>query len=108
MSIEERPWGDKFEDFSNWFHELLKHCDIVDIRYPLKGMIVWKPYGLKTLRLIQKILIDFLEKSGHEEAYFPTLIPESVFSKESDFLKGFGGESFVVEGTLTKKFNEKL
>ncbi|MEM0355085.1 MAG: proline--tRNA ligase [Desulfurococcaceae archaeon] len=108
MSIEERPWGDKFEDFSNWFHELLKHCDIVDIRYPLKGMIVWKPYGLKTLRLIQKILIDLLEKSGHEEAYFPTLIPESVFSKESDFLKGFGGESFVVEGTLTKKFNEKL
>ncbi|MET1159942.1 MAG: proline--tRNA ligase [Thermoprotei archaeon] len=108
MAIEERPWGNKYEDFAKWYHEVLKHGDIVDIRYPVKGMIVWKPYGLKALRLTQKILIDLLEKTGHQEAYFPTMIPESLFSKEKDFLEGFGGESFVVEGTATRKFNERL
>jgi len=108
LSIEERPWGDKYSDFAKWFHEVIKHGDIVDIRYPVKGMIVWKPYGLKTLRIIQRILIDLLEKTGHEEAYFPMMIPESIFSKEKQFLEGFGGESLVVEGTLTRRFNEKL
>jgi len=108
LSIEERPWGDKYVDFAKWYHEVLKHGDIVDIRYPVKGMNVWKPYGLKALRLTQKIMIDLLEKTGHQEAYFPTMIPESIFSREKDFLEGFGGETFVVEGTMTKKFNEKL
>ena len=98
----------KYADFPKWYHEILREAKIVDIRYPVKGMNVWMPYGLKALRLIQKIMIDLLESTGHEEAYFPTMIPESVFSKESDFLQGFGGETFVVEGTLTKKFGEKL
>lgn len=98
---------DKFTDFDDWYQDVLREADIVDIRYPVKGMIVWRPYGLKALRLTQRILMDLLEKTGHQEAYFPTLIPESVFSKEKDFLEGFGGESFVVEGTGTKKFNER-
>ncbi|MCC6043582.1 MAG: proline--tRNA ligase, partial [Desulfurococcaceae archaeon] len=99
---------DKYKEFDEWYHAVLREADIVDIRYPVKGMIVWKPYGLKALRLTQRILIELLEKTGHEEAYFPTLIPESIFAKESEFLKGFGGETFAVEGTATKRFNERL
>jgi len=98
----------KYENFSEWYHEVLREADIVDMRYPVKGMIVWRPYGLKALRLVQKILTELLDKTGHEEAYFPTLIPESLFSREKDFLAGFGGESFVVEGTGTKRFNERF
>ncbi|MGC9011710.1 proline--tRNA ligase [Thermogladius sp.] len=99
---------DKFSNFPEWYHNILRDADIVDIRYPVKGMIVWRPYGLKALRLAQSILIRLLEETGHQEAYFPTFIPESVFSKEKDFLEGFGGETFVVEGTMSKKFNERL
>jgi prolyl-tRNA synthetase len=99
---------DKYVDFDDWYQDALREADLVDIRYPVKGMIVWKPYGLKALRLTQRILMDLLEKTGHLEAYFPALIPESVFAKERDFLEGFGGESFVVEGTGTKKFNERF
>jgi len=99
---------DKFSDFPRWYHEILRQAEIVDIRYPVKGMNVWMPYGYKALRNIQKIMIELLEATGHEEAYFPTMIPESVFAKEKEFLEGFGGETFVVEGTKTKKFNEKL
>jgi len=99
---------DKFSDFPEWYHSILRDADIVDVRYPLKGMIVWRPYGLKALRLAQRILVELLEGTGHQEAYFPTLIPESVFSREKDFLEGFGGETFVVEGTMSKKFNERL
>jgi len=99
---------DKYLDFDDWYQDALREADLVDIRYPVKGMIVWKPYGLKALRLTQRILMDLLEKTSHLEAYFPALIPESVFARERDFLEGFGGESFVVEGTGTKKFNERF
>ncbi|MEM0031662.1 MAG: proline--tRNA ligase [Desulfurococcaceae archaeon] len=99
---------DKYADFDDWYQAVLREADIVDIRYPVKGMIVWRPYGLKALRLTQKILIELLEKTGHQEAYFPSLIPESIFAKEKDFLEGFGGETFVIEGTGTKRFNEKF
>jgi prolyl-tRNA synthetase len=98
----------KYENFSDWYHEVIREADIADIRYPVKGMIVWRPYGLKALRLTQRILVELLEKTGHEEAYFPALIPETIFSREKDFLAGFSGESFVVEGTGTKRFNERL
>jgi prolyl-tRNA synthetase len=108
LALPERFRMDKYEDFAKWYHSILKYAQIVDIRYPLKGMNVWMPYGLKALRNTQRIIIDLLEKSGHQEAYFPTMIPETIFAKEKDFLKGFGGETFVVEGTMTKKFTEKL
>lgn len=98
---------DKYENFDEWYHSVLREADIVDIRYPVKGMIVWKPYGLKALRNTQKILVELLERTGHQEAYFPTLIPEQIFAKEKDFLQGFGGETFVIEGTGTKKFSER-
>ena len=99
---------DKYGDFPKWYQEILKLAEIIDIRYPVKGMYVWQPYGYKALRNVQKIMIELLESTGHHEAYFPTLIPESVFSKEKEFLEGFGGETYVVEGTKTKKFAEKL
>jgi len=99
---------DKYSDFAKWYHEILKRAEIVDIRYPVKGMNVWRPYGYKALRNVQKILVELLEATGHEEAYFPTMIPESLFAKEKEFLEGFGGETFVVEGTKTRKFSEKL
>lgn len=99
---------DKYNEFPRWYQEILREAEIVDTRYPVKGMYVWKPYGYKALKNIQKVLIDILEETGHEEAYFPTLIPESVFSKEKEFLEGFGGETYIIEGTKTRKFSEKL
>ncbi|MCS7128224.1 MAG: proline--tRNA ligase [Desulfurococcaceae archaeon] len=99
---------DKFANFAEWYQEILWVSDLIDVRYPAKGMVVWKPYGLKALRLMQRVMIELLEETGHQEAYFPTMIPESVFAKEKEFLEGFGGDTFVVEGTGTRRFNEKL
>ncbi|ACL11327.1 prolyl-tRNA synthetase [Desulfurococcus amylolyticus 1221n] len=108
MSIRKSIGIDKYENFPEWYQAVLKEAGVIDIRYPVKGMYVWMPYGLKALRLTQRIIVDLLEKTGHQEAYFPTMVPESVFSREKDFLQGFGGETFIVEGTMTRRFNERL
>ena len=99
---------DKSGDFPEWYEEIVKVAGIVDNRYPVKGMIVWKPYGYKALKLMLRIMETLLDKYGHQEAYFPMLIPESIFKKESDFLEGFGGDSYIVTQVGNTKLTEKL
>ncbi len=98
----------KSDDFPFWYNEVIKAADIVDTRYPLKGCHVWKPYGYKALKLMMGIMERELEEKGHEEAYFPSLVPMSVFGKEADFLQGFGGESLRITHVGEKKLEEEL
>lgn len=100
--------GDKLNNFSDWYDQALSVGDIVDPRYPGKGMMIWRPYGFKALKLMFNIMETELEKYGHEETYFPMLIPASVFEKERDFLRGFKGEAFVVTNAGDKKLTENL
>ena len=99
---------DKYAKFSEWYDHVIEAADIIDKRYPVKGMLVWKPYGYKALKLTMSILENLLEEYGHEEAYFPMLVPEEVFAKEKDFLEGFSGETFVVERTISKTLTRKF
>lgn len=101
-------FGIKKENFSEWYDEIMELADIIDKRYPIKGMLVWKPYGYKALKLMEQKMKELLDETGHEEAYFPMLVPEDVFAKEKDFLEGFQGETFVVERTITKPLERKL
>ncbi|MDE1869829.1 MAG: proline--tRNA ligase [Candidatus Micrarchaeota archaeon] len=99
---------DKVKDFPDWYDKALSVGEIVDTRYPLKGMIIWRPYGFKSLKLMLNIIENLLDLHGHEETYFPMLIPASIFGKERDFLKGFSGEAFVVTKAGTEKLGEEL
>lgn len=102
------PLPDKYKKFSEWYEKITEEAEIIDKRYPVKGMLVWKPYGFKALKLVMRILEDILEEYEHSEAYFPMLVPEEVFAKEKDFLEGFSGETFVVERTISKKLARKF
>ncbi len=97
----------KKEDFPEWYDEVLKRGEIVDVRYPIKGMLVWKGYGFKALSLALNIIKKLLDEE-HEEVYFPLLIPESVFNKERDFLEGFQGEAYVVTHAGKTALKERL
>lgn len=99
---------DKYKNFSSWYDYIIEAADIIDKRYPVKGMLVWKPYGFKALKLTMSILEEIFSEYGYEEAYFPMLVPEEVFSKEKDFLEGFSGETFVVERTIRKPLARKF
>ncbi|MBI5681433.1 MAG: proline--tRNA ligase [Methanobacterium sp.] len=94
-------------DFSEWFHNILEEAEIIDIRYPVKGMHVWQPQGFK----IRKYTLDILKKildETHEEVLFPLLVPEDELAKEAIHVKGFEEEVYwVTHGGLTK-LNKKL
>ncbi len=93
MKIARKRWS---KDFGEWFREVIFRSGTYDYRYPLKGIGVWPPYGMKIRRLVLNILRKELEDSGHEEALFPTLIPEECIKKESEHIAKFEEEIFWV------------
>ena len=46
---------DKENQFPQWYERILTITPIVDTRYPVKGMMVWQPYGYKALKLMLRL-----------------------------------------------------
>jgi len=92
-TVKRENWS---RHFGKWFRQVLMDADILDYRYPIKGMTVWRPYGFKIRRNALKVIRDLLDQSGHQEMLFPLLIPETSLSKESVHMKNFEGEVFWI------------
>ncbi|MEW6011063.1 MAG: proline--tRNA ligase [Euryarchaeota archaeon] len=94
-------------DFSEWFHDILEEAEIIDSRYPVKGMHVWLPHGFQLRKEILNILKNILDRD-HDEVLFPLLIPEGELAKEGIHVKGFEDEVYwITHGGLTE-LNQKL
>ena len=71
------------DDFNAWYPAIVEIADLVDKRYPIKGMDVWKPYGWKAMTLIDTLTRAEMERTDHEEYNFPLLVPEDLLDKEN-------------------------
>ncbi len=70
------------ENFNAWYPAIVEIADLVDKRYPIKGMDVWKPYGWKAMTLIDGLTRAEMDRTNHEEYNFPLLVPEDLLEKE--------------------------
>jgi len=100
----------KEENFSAWYSEILYKADLADIRYNVKGFVVYRPWATITIKKMYNKYEELLEKNGHMPLIMPSLIPESNFHTESEHVKGFAPEVFWVTeaGSEGEKFTEKL
>jgi len=87
---------DKHEDFSEWYGEILQRANLVDIRYGLKGFIVYRPNIMYIIKRIYETYEVELEATKHKPVLFPVVIPYAAFKKEADHIKGFQEEVFWV------------
>jgi len=83
------------EDYSKWYNELVLRADLAETS-AVRGMMVIKPYGYAIWEKMQAELDRMFKETGHENAYFPLLIPKSFFSKEASHVEGFAKEVAVV------------
>ena len=70
-------------DFNAWYPAIVEIADLVDKRYPIKGMDVWRPYGWRAMKRIDALTHAEMERTGHDEVHFPLLIPEDLLEKEN-------------------------
>jgi prolyl-tRNA synthetase len=95
------------EDFSSWYNELVVKSQLVD-RGPVKGTMVIRPYGYRIWELLQSELDGRIKDTGHDNAYFPLLIPESYLRREAEHVEGFAPELAVVTHAGGKELEEPL
>ena len=95
------------EDFSRWYTDVIKMTDLVDYS-DVKGCMVIKPYGYGMWELIQQEMDARFKATGHKNAYFPLLIPESLLQKEADHVEGFAPEVAWVTHGGNEELAERL
>jgi prolyl-tRNA synthetase len=86
----------KSKDFMEWYNEVVEVAELTDKRYPIKGMNIWRPYGQRIMSAIDAFTRAEMSRTHHDEVSFPLMIPEKLFMKEADQIKGFGSEVFWV------------
>ncbi len=108
MVVNDRGVTAQSEDFSAWYNELVFKAELVD-RGSAKGTMVIRPYGYRLWELLQSELDRRIKDTGHDNAYFPLLIPESYLSREAEHVEGFSPELAVVThagGNLLRRATE--
>ena len=95
------------EDFSAWYNEIVYKADLADLS-PVRGSMVIKPYGYALWENIQRNLDDMFKATGHQNLYFPLLIPVSFFEREANHVEGFSPELAVVTHAGGKELEEPL
>ena len=94
-------------DFPQWYSDVVLKTKLVDYG-PVKGTMVIRPYGYAIWANIQKELDKRFKETGHENAYFPLLIPMSFMTKEAEHVEGFAPEVAVVTHAGGEKLAEPL
>lgn len=95
------------EDFSAWYNEIVYRADLADLS-PVRGSMVIKPYGYSLWENIQFNLDQMFKETGHQNLYFPMLIPISFFEREAKHVEGFSPELAVVTHAGGKELEEPL
>lgn len=83
------------EDFSKWYLDVVRLCQLADYG-PVRGTMVMRPYGYAIWELTQRYLDSEFKRTGHENVYFPQMIPYSFIAKEADHVEGFAPELALV------------
>lgn len=98
---------DKYAEFPRWYDRILVDAEIMDKRYPVKGMPIFTKYGYHMHCAIMDILEAEWAKQRIDKVQFPVLIPESYLMREQEHLEGFKAEVFWATEGGDKKLDMK-
>ena len=98
---------DKSEDFSKWYGQVIRKAELADYA-PVRGCMVIRPYGFTLWEHMRDHLDRRIKDTGHVNAYFPMLIPESFLTAEAEHVEGFAPEVAWVTHGGKEKLEERL
>ena len=94
------------QDFAAWYQDVVLQGDMAEPAEIVKGCMVIKPNGYAVWELLQRELDDRFKATGHQNAYFPLLIPQSFLHREAEHVEGFSPELAVVTIAGGKQLEE--
>jgi prolyl-tRNA synthetase len=102
---DEKKLTPRGEDFAAWYNEVVLRAELAD-NSPVRGSMVIRPWGYGIWENMQRALDTMLKETGHENAYFPLLIPMSFIQREKEHVEGFAPELAVVTQAGGKELEE--
>jgi len=94
------------ENFPQWYQDVVREGGLAEAAEVVRGCMVIKPHGYAIWEKIQQALDKRFKETGHQNAYFPLLIPESFLKREAEHVEGFAPEVAVVTHAGGKKLEE--
>ena len=94
-------------DFPAWYVAVVRQAELAE-HSAVRGSMVIRPYGYAIWELLQRELDDRIKATGHQNLYFPLLVPMSVLEKEGDLVEGFAPEVAVVTHAGGDELTEPL
>lgn len=94
-------------DYPGWYVEVVRRAGLAE-HGPARGSMIIKPHGYAIWELTQRALDDRFKATGHENVYFPLLIPMSLLDKEADHVEGFAPQVAVVTRGGGEELEEPL
>ncbi len=104
--MAESPITQRSQDFAAWYQDVVLHGDMAEPAEIVKGCMVIKPNGYAVWEVLQRELDDRFKATGHQNVYFPLLIPQSFLQKEAEHVEGFSPELAIVTIAGGKKLEE--
>jgi len=95
------------EDYSQWYLDIVTRAEMADYA-PVRGCMVIRPWGYAIWERMQQALDGMFKATGHQNAYFPLLIPQSFLEKEAEHVKGFAPECATVTRVGQEPLEEPL
>ena len=104
--MAESPITPRARDFAAWYQDVVLQGDLAEPAEIVKGCMVIKPNGYAVWELLQRELDARFKATGHENVYFPLLIPQSFLHREAEHVEGFSPELAVVTIAGGKELEE--
>ena len=104
--MAESPITQRSEDFAAWYQDEVLHGDMAEPAETVKGRMVIQPNVHAVWEVLQRELDDRFKATGHQNVYFPLLIPQSFLQKEAEHVEGFSPELAIVAIAGGKKLEE--
>jgi prolyl-tRNA synthetase len=106
----------KAEAFADWYTAVCLRAELADYS-PVRGMMVVRPYGYAIWEGVQRWLDARFKATGHMNAAFPVLVPESLLEQEAAHVEGFapqvawvtqGGDEVLAERLAVRPTSEAI
>jgi prolyl-tRNA synthetase len=94
--MAESPITPRAQDFAAWYQDVVIQGDMAEPAEIVKGCMVIKANGYAVWEGIQREFDQRFKATGHQNVYFPLLIPQSFLQKEAEHVEGFSPELAVV------------
>ncbi len=104
--MADHPITPRATDYAQWYQDVIAQGELAEAAEVVKGCMVVRPHGWAIWEKMQADLDRRFKETGHQNAAFPLLIPQSFIAKEAQHVEGFAPELAVVTHAGGKQLEE--